>query len=259
MLKKKIIAEFENYAGKYDLSDPKIYLKYVHTGQVAKNSERIAKSLQLSEEDTELAWEIGMLHDIGRFEQLRRFHTFQDAVSINHAEFGADLLFREHLIRTFDEDPSKDEMIEKAIRYHSLYRLPEGLTERELLFCRIIRDADKVDIFRANYETGLENVYSVTTEELRNSGITPAVYETFQEEHAIPRNLHRTVADHLVGHIALAFELVYPESRKLAISQGYLWKLMDTPFDNPQTVEIMDQIKNRMKIWYEEQKRDARI
>ncbi len=252
MIREELTGAFERYASDYDLKDPKIYLKYVHTGAVAKNCELIAKSLQLPFEDTELAWEIGMLHDIGRFEQLRRFHTFNDAVSINHAEFGADLLFEDGLIRQFDKDSVHDEMIEKAIRYHNRYRLPEGLSERELLFCQIIRDADKVDIFRANYETGLEAVYSVTAEELQNSSITPAVYENFLEEHAIPRHLHRTVADHLVGHIALTFELVYPKSRELAISQGYLQKLMETEFVNPETMETMKKIRLRMQQWYEE-------
>ena len=44
-----------------------------------------------------------MLHDIGRFEQIRRFGTFNDAQSVDHAEFGADLLFKECLIRKFAE------------------------------------------------------------------------------------------------------------------------------------------------------------
>ena len=44
-----------------------------------------------------------MLHDIGRFEQIRRFGTFNDVQSVDHAEFGADLLFKEGLIRKFAE------------------------------------------------------------------------------------------------------------------------------------------------------------
>lgn len=251
MNRDKLIQAFENYVSGYNLKDPNIYLKYIHTGKVAQNCECIARSLGLEEEDCDLAWEIGMLHDIGRFEQLRRFDTFIDAVSIDHAQFGADLLFKEGLIRAFDDGEKHNDLIEKAIRFHSLYRIPEELSERERLFCQIIRDADKVDIYRANFETGLDVVYHVTKEELRVSAISPGVYEVFCEERAIPRDIRKTVADHLVGHIALSFELVYPKSRQLAKEQGYLWKLLGTEFDNPETVDTMSKIYDRIVKWYE--------
>lgn len=251
MNRKRLTEAFESYTSNYNLDDPNIYLKYVHTGKVAENCECIAKSLGLSEEEIDLAWEIGMLHDIGRFEQLRRFDTFFDHLSIDHAQFGADLLFLEGLMKQFDDTHKNDLLIEKAVRYHSLYRLPENLTEKERLFCQIIRDADKVDIYRANYETGLDVVYHVTKEELKNSLITPEVYKVFCEERAIPRDIRKTVADNLVGHVALSFELVYPKSRELAAEQGYLWKLLETEFSDPQTITTMEQIEKQIREWYQ--------
>ena len=252
MNRERLVRAFNEYTANYDLNNPNIYLKYVHTGKVAENCECIAKSLNLSSADCDLAWEIGMLHDIGRFEQLRRFDTFLDSISIDHAGFGADLLFKEGLMERFDEEGENDDLIEKAIRYHSLYRIPEDLTEREKMFCQIIRDADKVDIYRANFETGLDIVYHVSKEELRNSLITPEVYQVFCEERAIPRNITKTVADHLVGHIALSFELVYPKSRELAAKQGFVWKLLETEFENPETIDTMKQIGDKIKNWYQQ-------
>ena len=250
MDRKKITHAFEEYVSKYNLKEPNIYTKYVHTGRVAQNCENIARSLNLSEEEVDIAWEIGMLHDIGRFEQLRRFDTFDDSKSIDHAKFGADLLFEEGLIGQFEEDFSIYPLVEKAIRCHSLYRLPLDLTEQELMFCQIIRDADKVDIYKSCYEAGLETVYHATTEEVLNSGITPEVYQVFCEETAIPKSIRKTVADHLVGHIALTFELVYPESRKLAVEQGYLKKMLEIKFDNPETMKTMEAIKQRIMKKY---------
>ena len=251
MDRKKIICTFEKYVSNYNLNDPNIYLKYKHTGKVAENCERIAKSLNLPMKDIDLAWEIGMLHDIGRFEQLRRFDTFIDTESIDHAEFGADLLFKDGLIEKFDDEKENYELLEKAVRLHSLYRLPDNLSERELLFCQMIRDPAKIDIYRANYETGLHVIYHATKEELLNSEITPEVYQVFCEEQAIPRNIRKTIADNLVGHIALTFELVYPESKSMAIEQGYLKKLLETEFVNPETIELMKQISQRMRRFTE--------
>lgn len=246
MDRKTFCAVFDRYTSDYDLSDPKILLKYIHTGKVAENCERIAASLGVSKEDQELAWEIGMLHDIGRFEQLRRYGTFMDAESIDHAGFGADLLFRENLIEQFEADSSKYDLMEKAVRYHSRYRVPENLTEREQMFCDIIRDADKADIFRANFETGMEDIYNVTTEELKNSPVTPEVFEAFMEGHAVLRSLKKHPIDHLVGHLSLSFELVYQESRTIVKEQGYLKKLADFESDHAETAELFVQMRERL-------------
>lgn len=251
MNREKLMQAFETYVSDYNLKDPNIYLKYIHTKKVAQNCEVIAESLALSKKEIDLAWEIGMLHDIGRFEQLRRFDTFFDAISIDHAQFGADLLFKDGLIEQFDDSKDHRELIEKAVRCHSLYRLPDGLNETEILFCQIIRDADKIDIYRANFETGVDVVYHVTKEELKNSRITPEVYEIFCQERAIPREARKTVADHLVGHMALSFELIYPKSRELAYEQGYVWKLLQTEFALSETRELMKQIEDKLRKWYE--------
>lgn len=247
-----MINAFKKYVKVYDLSNPNINLKYIHTGKVAQNCEKIAMSLELPGEDVEIAWEIGMLHDIGRFEQLRRFDTFNDAISLDHAQFGADILFKEGFIEKTGVSKEHYGLIEIAIRNHSCYRLPEGLSERELLFCQIIRDADKVDIFRANYETGIHVIHHVTKEELANSEITPQVYEEFCKERAIPKQIRKTVADNLVGHIALAFELVYPESKKMTVRQGYYQKLLETEFDHPKTRETMKTIREKMEQYLSE-------
>lgn len=230
--RKKVLDAFAEYTSHYNCDDPKIKLKVDHTYRVADYCEQIADSLALSKEDVDLAWLIGMLHDIGRFEQILRYNTFNDAVSVNHAAFGADLLFCEGLLARFVEKmtdcPAADRLpesgesvadvtlLESAIRHHSAYRLPEGLTARELLFCNIIRDADKLDIFRVNIETPIEDIYNVTTEEILHSSITPAVLDAFHEHHCVLRALKKEPLDHLVGHASLAYELVFPYSRRAA-------------------------------------------
>ncbi|MCR4787294.1 MAG: HD domain-containing protein, partial [Lachnospiraceae bacterium] len=91
MDREKTEKTFAGYTEGYDSSDPKIKLKIDHTYRVAALCERIANTVPGV--DAELAWLSGMLHDIGRFEQVRRYGTFSDADSVDHAQFGADLLF----------------------------------------------------------------------------------------------------------------------------------------------------------------------
>lgn len=257
--RKNVINAFAEYVRNYDPSDEKIKLKIDHTYRVAGLCQRIAESLGLSEPDVDIAWLLGMLHDIGRFEQIRRFGTFNDVQSVDHAEFGADLLFKEGLIRKFaegyyeecelarsgneeaeqiiknNEHHNKDTgLLELAIRQHNKYRVKEDLTERQRMFCDILRDADKVDIFKVNADIPMEIIYDVTTEELKSGVISKEVLESFYKRETVLKSVRKSAVDHIVGHISLLFELVYKESYRQAKEQGYVYKLLDFKSDVPE-------------------------
>lgn len=266
--RKNVINAFAEYVRNYDPSDEKIKLKIDHTYRVAGLCQRIAESLGLSEPDVDIAWLLGMLHDIGRFEQIRRFGTFNDVQSVDHAEFGADLLLKEGLIRKFsegyyeecelarsgneeaeqiiknNEHHNKDTgLLEMAIRQHNKYRVKEDLTERQRMFCDILRDADKVDIFKVNADIPMEIIYDVTTEELKNGIITKEVLESFYKKEIVLKSVRRSAVDHIVGHISLLFELVYKESYRQAKEQGYVYKLLNFKSDVPEVNAEFDDMR----------------
>lgn len=245
---------FMEYTGNYDMSQPKIALKASHTYRVAALCEQIAASLGMSEEEQRVARMCGLLHDIGRFEQIRRYNTFSDADSVDHALLSVEILFGEGgwehptgMIREFWKEASFDRVLYKAIGYHSAYRLPLDLTEQEKCFCDILRDADKIDIFRVNLETPLEEIYNATTDEVYHADVTEEVMDAFREKHAILRSLKKTPADHVVGHISLFYELVYPISREIAIEQGYFMKLVSFPSKNEHTRQVFEEIRLQLK------------
>ncbi len=266
--RKNVINTFAEYVRNYDPLDEKIKLKIDHTYRVAGMCQRIAESLGLSEPDVDIAWLLGMLHDIGRFEQIRRFGTFNDAQSVDHAEFGADLLFKEGLIRKFaegyyeecelarsgneeaeqiiknNEHHNKDTgLLEMAIRQHNKYRVKEDLTERQRMFCDILRDADKVDIFKVNADIPMEIIYDVTTEELKSGVISKEVLESFYKMKTVLKSVRKSAVDHIVGHISLLFELVYKESYRQAKEQGYVYKLLDFKSDVPEVNAEFDDMR----------------
>ena len=245
---------FAEYTSGYNATDPKIKLKIDHTYRVAELCELIARNLKLDEYETDVAWLTGMLHDVGRFEQIKRYNTFNDAQSVDHANFGADLLFKEGLIDTYVDGFHDDKycvIVENAIRNHSAFRIDERLDEYTVMFCNILRDADKVDIFRVNVDTPAEDIYNVTTEELRNSQVSPEVMAAFDERHAVLRSCKKTVVDHVAGHIALTFELVYPISLQIAKERGYLDKMMAFESDNEVTGKQFEEIRAKLNEYVE--------
>ena len=248
--RQRVKEQFASYTRNYDPEDTKIALKIAHTYRVADNCEQIAKSIGLTDEEVEFAWLSGMLHDIGRFEQVKRYNTFIDSESVDHAEFGADLLFgKDKLIADYIDDRDWDAMLEIVIRQHNKYRMDETISGKTLVFCNILRDADKVDIFRVNVETPMEEIYNVTEDVLLTSGVSEKVMEQVRERHAINRDIMESPVEHLIGHIALTFELVYEKSRELAKEQGYVLKMFEFPTRNESTKRALAETRTLLEDW----------
>lgn len=240
---------FISYAAPYNIQDDKIRLKIEHTYRVAGLCEQIAKSLGLSDADIDMAWFLGMFHDIGRFEQVKQYNTFDDSRSTDHAALSADITFvREELPQVKEAFSYIDtQTAELAIRNHNVYRLPETLSAREKMFCDILRDADKIDILKVCAKEPVEAVYAVTEEELYNCCISDEVLDTFCNEKTILKSMRKTAADKLVGHISLVYELVYPESLRIAKSQGYLDILLNFSSNNQKAQEQFTLVRAKMQ------------
>lgn len=252
----KACEAFKQYAEKYNLDDVKIALKYKHMYRVAELCERLAESLHLGKIETDICWLTGLLHDIGRFEQVRQYGTFVDAKSVDHAELSAKILFGDDiLIGMFAEEGCESivndkatldlEAIRDAILCHSMYRIPE-LEVADVRLAKILRDADKLDIFRVMTETPLEDIYNVSSEELYTSPITDEVLDCFYEEHAIPRAIKKTPIDNLVGHVCLYHELEFDESRRIAEEEGYFGRMISFRGRNADTNRKFEEMRRQL-------------
>ena len=169
----KVIEEFDKYTANYDRKVMEINLKYNHSLSVMNLMGELAFRLGLDKEKIELARVIGLLHDIGRFEQFKKFNSFSDK-NIDHADAGADYLFKEGHIRDFLETDKYDSIIESAIRNHNKLVVSNNLSGDELLFTKMIRDMDKVDIYK-------QDAINLTFE-FNASEVTPEVLMDIKKE-----------------------------------------------------------------------------
>ena len=142
-----MIKKFNEYAKTFDLTKNPIMGKYHHSFRVMEFSREIANSINLSEEDTNLACVIGLYHDIARFKQWTMHNTYIDRNSFDHGDIAIEILNDGFLDDYSLEDR---DIILKAIKYHNKYKVEE-FDERTILFCNIIRDADKLDIMKEQY------------------------------------------------------------------------------------------------------------
>ena len=243
---------FADYVNSYDMNIGQNALKVKHTYKVADISEQIAKEQDLSPLDVDLAWLIGLLHDIARFEQNKRYGTFNDLTSVDHANLGVEILFKDGKIRDFIDETNYDYIIEKAIRFHNKYRVEAGLDDRTMMFCNIIRDADKLDIFRVNQESSKEDVYEVSEEDFKNSEFSDAIFESFFNEKVVFKQLKKNAVDGLACHLSLVYELIYPASVKIAVEQGYVEKMMSFESENAKANEQLAKMSEKLKSYIKE-------
>lgn len=236
----------DDFFSLYDVTNKRTYdmcrAKKIHTDAVAANCVFMATHLNLSEYDCDLAWIIGELHDFARFGQAVVTKTFRDSDRYNHAKFGARLLFKhgmiEDIMSNFDEVGDEDKRVmERAIYHHSDLKLPDDLTERERLFCDIIREADQIDIFRTIATSGWETIYGHSRDEILSADISDAILAAFPRHELADYSKRVTKADYHLAHIALCFGLKSSAARRRAIEQGYLQQLMDIEFYNPTAQE----------------------
>ncbi len=131
-------------------------LKKEHTAFVVDEARYIVAGLALDENDCLIAETVALFHDIGRFEQFTKYQTYSDRKSIDHSELAADIIDAEGVLDALDQ--AERAIILSAVRFHGLKNLPEGLDDKTLLHCRIVRDADKLDIYRVLQEKYLQYI-----------------------------------------------------------------------------------------------------
>ncbi|MEG1015873.1 MAG: HD domain-containing protein [Bacilli bacterium] len=151
-----MLKEFKKYVNTFDLSIKEIDVKYNHSLRVMNLCVNIARSLNLNTSDVTLAKEIGLLHDYARFIQWKKYKTFNDKTSFDHGNKAVELLFNNEDIIKYKVKLTHYDIIKKAIYYHNKYKIDKPLNKKDLMFCNIVRDADKIDIL----EIFINNIYN---------------------------------------------------------------------------------------------------
>ena len=216
---------FKDYVSKFDLNNVTIKRKYDHTLRVKDNCKYIAKALNFSLEDTNLLILIGYLHDIGRFKQIELYSSTNDDI-VNHADLGVEILFKNNLIRKFVNDDKYDEIIYKAIKYHNKLNLNYDLSPKEELFCKAIKDADKLDLlYIAAYYDNIKDFYRLPY--IEGTKLNSKVKEDFDNHRLVDLKNRKTAIDKLANILAFIYDLNLNES-KLLISEKLINDIINT-------------------------------
>lgn len=217
---------FADYAESFKKGDREfdrhIDLKIIHTYKVCDCIREIGKSLELSEDDMNIAETIALFHDSGRFEQYRKYGTFNDANSENHGVLAVKVMKKEKFLDGLDEKISK--LILFAVGSHNALDLPSDESEEYIFFSKLIRDADKLDIYRVVtefYEEMEENPSSAVILDLSVDGeISEWIYEELMARRKISMRKLKTLNDFKMLQIGWIFDINFPRTLELVRERG---------------------------------------
>lgn len=201
---------FEEYVKNYDMNNPLIKSKYIHTYKVVELMAELSFRLNLNNEELELAQVIGLLHDIARFEQVKRFNNLSDIkTSFDHATEAGIYLFDNNHIRDFIKTNKYDSIIKAAIINHNKLEIDNSLNDKELMYTKMIRDMDKIDIYRV-LSTNMEIEFDIDK-------VTKEVLKEFSLEHIIDISNVKSKSDVVITYLAFVFDINYNESYDILV------------------------------------------
>jgi hypothetical protein len=203
--------------------------KQEHTARTCEEIVRLAHELALDADETRIAELTALFHDVGRFSQFAQYRTYNDFRSIDHGQRGVEVLREEKIL---DSLPAEErQWVETAVALHGRRSLPSALKGRALLFTRLIRDADKIDIFRVvteYYKRYCQDPDNFALEiELPDSPeYCPEVLEAVWNEETVDWGKLRTLTDAKLCQLGWVYDLNFTASLRRIEQCGYLAELI---------------------------------
>ena len=241
------------YADGDDFINENVKLKECHTHRVCNEMRQLSCALRLDEDDCRLAEAIALLHDVGRFPQIQKYRTYKDAESVNHCLLGVEVLQETDILKNLDTEERN--IIIKSIEVHGIKELP-ALEVQTALFAKLIRDADKIDIFNLLVENYLElaknpDKFKSIMEVPDTDGYNPDIIDAIMSQQLINYNIIQTVNDAKLLQLGWVYDVYFDYSLKQIYERGYLQAIIDLLPEaeaiQRATTKIMDYVKARIE------------
>lgn len=243
----KVEKLFLNYTADYINDNSKCNYKVDHSFRVRDIAIKIGKSIKLSKKDLELLNICGVLHDIGRFEQFRRYKTFIDRNCVSHCEIGYEVLSSSTILNELELSKEDQEIVLSVVLNHGVLEVPKDIVGRKRKFLDIIRDADKLDILD---NATLENIAL----NIGDDSISDKIYQNIFNHEIVNLDEKKSHADSVCVWFAFAFGLNYKYSFRYLEQSNTISKLGSIYRDKTcnekckkQLKEIEEEVKNYIR------------
>ncbi|MFA5138615.1 MAG: HD domain-containing protein [Elusimicrobiota bacterium] len=240
--------QFQDYVAGFAAADaplhPMLRLKAEHSEHVAAEARGLGSDLGWSACEQNAAEALGLLHDIGRFSQFSEFDTFSDPDSVDHGERGWEVIRR--LAWLAPLPPAERDALLDGIRYHNRRRIPDDVPRRNLGFLRLVRDADKLDIFRVVLDAvdrdGLRSLLATLPDVALDHSPSPEIVDDVSRRESPSLKKVRNLGDFLLMQLSLVYDLNYAPAYRRLHDRGLLPRIFRQLDGNPSVHALDKQI-----------------
>jgi hypothetical protein len=230
-----------------------LQMKEAHTWRVCRVSRQITDSLNFNENDTLIAETVALFHDVGRFPQFVKYRTYLDQKSTNHSLLALEVLRENSVMDGLDDD--ERQTIETAIEFHGAKEIPPTLDQRTADFAKVIRDADKLDIYHIviknhkNYIDDPDN-FKLEIEFPDEPYYSPEIVESIMNNQRVDYNYLRTLNDVKILQLGWIFDINFLATIRIIKENGYYEQIISF-LDKDETAEkvarhVMNYVDQRL-------------
>ena len=215
----RVMKTFEQYVKDFDMNNNSVKMKYFHSLKVMELSSDIATTIGLfNEEEIAVIELIALFHEIANFSSVSNNNIGEEDLE-DYALKSVELLFNEGLLRKITDDTRYDEVIKLAIYAQDKNGLPSNVSPKDAAFCKILKDAHKLDSFRMilNYpiiDTRIDSYPS------------SIVYDSFKQFRVIDKKLSENNSDEVLIVLSAVFDLNYRYSYAIMQRNAYIDKII---------------------------------
>ena len=231
LLLQTLLRWFDDYVADYYTGDEEhdynISLKQIHTHRVLDRITDLGKRIGTCGPVRFRAEAAALLHDCGRFEQYRRYRSFRDDVTVDHGNLGVRVIRDSNLLEGYGREARRDILF--SVEYHNKKELPRSPSRTALEITRMVRDADRMDIFRViagELDNGADRRGNTVFWDLdQEEDISDPVYEALSRRLPVDRGDMRTRTDFLCMVLSWVYLMNFSESLLLIAETGLLGRL----------------------------------
>ncbi len=217
-----------------------IQLKLEHSINTAYYSRALGEDMRWSVSDILTAEALGLLHDVGRFSQIVKFGTFSDTGSINHGECGHKIIKQFNILSPLTGDDQA--RILDGIHYHNSVEIPQHINPDSLRFVKLVRDADKLDIFRVINDSiknnRLDDYPEITLNIDINGPVNPLVLSQVLNKQIVSYKNVKSLADFGLTQLSWIYDINY----KFTFQQIFDRRILE------QVIELLPEEKEIQKV-----------
>jgi hypothetical protein len=197
-----------------------------------------------NDEDRGVAEVIALYHDLGRASLIAQGTESPTNIQRNHAAVSVKLVQQMKFYSKLTSDVQL--IILKAIDCHSTYKLTKLDNEQQMLYARILRDADKLDIYDSSYryfkeKSGIQPI--ITFDLVSQVDVSEKIIKSIMSGKTAMIEDMKTMNDYKLFLMSMAFDLNFKYTFRIMSEKQYVQKIYETLPKRDQDIDAYRGIK----------------